>query len=162
LAVVAAASAWSPQHVSAPIRHTVVMRSRTQRYPHMSEDPPRGPLQEAWARYVLIRPEYDMDALKNSTKLRTAKSWSWEDRTPGTARTIALTAVFITLFAIPALVKNPLVFSYLLEFATLSRGGIAPEQVWSDPRNWTDFPGLFIGALGELGRLAADTLRWAF
>ena len=87
LAVVAAASAWSPQHVSAPIRHTVVMRSRTQRYPHMSEDPPRGPLQEAWARYVLIRPEYDMDALKNSTKLRTAKSWSWEDRTPGTART---------------------------------------------------------------------------
>ena len=34
-------------------------------------------IQEAWSRYVLLRPGMDMDGLRNSTKLRTARSWSW-------------------------------------------------------------------------------------
>ena len=52
-------------------------------------------LQAAWARYVLIRPEMDLDGLKNSTALRPATQWTWEQRTPGTARTILISAIVV-------------------------------------------------------------------
>ena len=66
---------------------------------------------QAWARFVLVRPGMGserpvMDELKDSTKLRTVRSWRWTDRTPGTARTIALTVVLLTLVAIPVLVSR--------------------------------------------------------
>ena len=89
-------------------------------------------IQEAWSRYVLLRPGMDMDGLRNSTKLRTARSWSWSERTPGTARTIIISVATVTLLAIPALLTNPAVFSLLLESAALSREGVTPYEFWSD------------------------------
>jgi len=91
-----------------------------------------GPLRELWSRFVLLRPGMGMDDLRQSTKLRTARSWSWEERTPGTARTIAFTVGAVTLFAVPALLRNPAVFSYLLEAADLSVQGVGPVEFWSD------------------------------
>jgi hypothetical protein len=85
-----------------------------------------GPLQDAWRRYVLLRPDMDFDSLKNSTQLRTAQDWSWDSRTPGTARTLLLSAVIVSFFAIPALLANPAVFSRLLELAALSLEGVKP------------------------------------
>ena len=87
-------------------------------------------VKDAWAKYVLIRPGMGVDELRNTTRLRTARSWSWEERTPGTARTIALTTTILGLFAIPALLSTPVVFAYLLEFATLSREGVTPAEFW--------------------------------
>ena len=92
----------------------------------------RGGLRAAWARYVLLRPDWDVEDLKNSTRLRTARSWSWEERTPGTARTIYISAALVTLFALPMLLSNPMVLAYLLETAALSREGISPADFWGD------------------------------
>ena len=89
-------------------------------------------LQEAWSRYVLLRPGMDFDELRNSTKLRTAKAWSWEDRTPGTARTVYFSVAVISLFALPVFLTNPAVITFLLETAALSREGITPGEFWSD------------------------------
>ena len=105
--------------------------SRRAREPQLRDDPERGWLQEAWAKYVLIRPGMDVDEFKESTKLRTAQGWSWEERTPGTARTLILSVAVVCLFAIPVLVTNPTVFGYLLEFAALSREGVTPAEFWS-------------------------------
>jgi len=92
-----------------------------------------GMLQDAWAKYVLIRPGMDLDGLKDSTKLRTAKSWSWNERTPGTARTVVFTVALVGLVAIPALLMNPTVFAYLVNFATLSAEGLSPWDVYIAP-----------------------------
>jgi len=105
----------------------------------------------------------DMEGLKNSTKLRTARSWSWEERTPGTARTIALSVVFVSLLAIPALLTSPAILGYVLELATLSREGVTPTDFVADeivtlqnnPSNIDPVLALF-ALLGELGRLLAD------
>ena len=86
-------------------------------------------LSDAWQKYVLIRPGMDFDELKNSTRLRTSKSWNWSERTPGTARTIVLSALIVTAIAIPVLLTNPLVLANLLEFAALSRAGVTPAEV---------------------------------
>ena len=43
-------------------------------------------LEDAWQRYVLLRPGMGMDELKETTRLRTAQEWSWGNRAPGTAR----------------------------------------------------------------------------
>ena len=83
-------------------------------------------------KFVLLRDDMSLDELRDSTKFRTAKSWSWAERTPGTARTILLTAAAITFFALPALLMNPTVFGYLLEFAALSREGVTPGEFWGD------------------------------
>ena len=48
------------------------------------------------------------------------------------ARTIAFTVGAVTLFAVPALLRNPAVFSYLLEAADLSVQGVGPVEFWSD------------------------------
>lgn len=89
-------------------------------------------VQDAWARYVLLRPGMGFDDLKNSTKLRTARTWSWQERTPGTARTLVLSVAFVSLFALPVLLANPAVLSVLLETAALSREGITPQEFWTD------------------------------
>ena len=112
-----------------PVRCTV--QSRRAREPQL-RDRERGWLQELWAKYVLIRPDMDVDEFKRSTKLRTARGWSWEERTPGTARTLVLSAALLCLFAIPVLVTNPTVFGYLLEFAALSREGVTPGEFWGE------------------------------
>jgi hypothetical protein len=104
----------------------------------------RGGLRAAWARYVLLRPDWDVEDLKNSTRLRTARSWSWEERTPGTARTIYISAALVTLFALPVLLSNPMVLAYLLETAALSREGISPAEFWGDV-----FKDLFERTIGE-------------
>lgn len=81
---------------------------------------------------MLLRPGMGMDELRNSTKLRTARSWSWSERTPGTARTLGFSAAFVCLCAIPVLLTNPTIFGYLLEFAALSREGVTPVEFWSE------------------------------
>jgi hypothetical protein len=85
-------------------------------------------LENAWRRYVLLRPDMSMDELRESTRLRTAKEWSWADRTPGTVRTIALSSMLLMLVAIPAILANPLVLPRLFEIAALSREGITPLE----------------------------------
>jgi len=99
---------------------------------------PGGWLQDAWARYVLLRPGMNPDEFKNSTRLRTARSWSWAERTPGTARTIYFSIAIITLFALPVLLTNPLVLSWLLETAALSREGVTPQE-YTPWELWADF-----------------------
>ena len=89
----------------------------------------RSPLVNWWAKYVLLRPEMGIEELKNSTSLRTAKEWSWNERTPGTARTIIISTLLVGLFAIPALLANPYVLPKLIEAAVLSREGFTPEEV---------------------------------
>lgn len=64
---------------------------------------------DAWRRYVLIRP----------AECEPADGW-WAERTPGTARTVAFMSAACTLFSLPALLKNPVVFSWLLEAAARS------------------------------------------
>ena len=92
-------------------------------------------LKDAWAKYVLIRPEMGMDDLRNSTTLRTAKEWEWETRTPGTLRTIVISTFVVCLFAIPALLANPLILPKLLEAAVLSREGYSPLEVIKETGN---------------------------
>ena len=70
-----------------------------------------------------------MDELRESTRLRTANDWRWDDRTPGTARTILIASALLTLCAIPALLANPLVLARLLEIAALDRVGVTPSDV---------------------------------
>ena len=89
-----------------------------------------GLFEDAWARFVLLRPGMDYDSLKESTKLRTAKSWSWDERTPGTARTVFFTVAFVSLVAIPVILKNPVIFAYLVNFATLSAEGYSMGDVF--------------------------------
>lgn len=116
--------------------HSAIARQRTQ--PLLLGDNSRdqspifSALKDAWSRFVLLRPGMSMDELRDSTRFRTAKSWSWKQRTPGTARTIIISVFVISVFAIPALVVNPAIFSYLLEFAALSREGISPAEVIQD------------------------------
>ena len=129
-----------------------------------------GPLQDAWQRYVLIRPGMDMDELRNSTKFRTAESWTWKQRTPGTARTIILSAVLVTLFAIPLMLRNPAVLTYVLEFASMSRVGLTPREFFSieegrifNPAFWSDeLPAVLVASVGQLGRLIADVVEALF
>ena len=134
------------------------------------EDRETNFLEDLWQRYVLIRPGMDMDELRNSTKLRTARSWSWEERTPGTARTIVITGFVITLFAIPLLLTNPTVLAYVLNLATLSREGVTPQDFFSveegrifNPSFWTnEFPAVLVASFGQLARLFADLVEWVF
>ena len=86
----------------------------------------------AWSRYVLLRDEWSMDELRNATRLRTARQWTWEERTPGTARTIILSSCFVLLAAIPAILSNPAVLPKILELAALSREGINPFDLWQE------------------------------
>ena len=111
--------------------------------------------EDVWSKYVLIRPGWKMDELKQSTKLRTARTWSWEERTPGTARTIVLSAAVIVIVAIPYLV-----IPYLLEFAALSVSGVTPQEYFA--AGSSDVASNVVGALGELGRVIADALEWLF
>ena len=102
--------------------------------PRLSEQPEkrRGRLRGAWSRYVLLRDEWSMDELRNATRLRTARQWTWEERTPGTARTIILSSCFVLLAAIPAILSNPAVLPKILELAALSREGINPFDLWQE------------------------------
>lgn len=118
--------------------------------------------EDAWQRYVLIRPGMDFDELRDTTKLRTARAWSWDDRTPGTGRTIFLTSAVVTLFAIPVLLTNPTVLSYLIEFAALSRTGVTPQEYFANIAGSEDLGSNLVGAFGELGRLIADLIEWMF
>ena len=102
-----------------------------------AEDSASNPLQDAWSRYVLLRPGMRPEELRETTQLRTAQSWSWAERTPGTARTILFTIAFITIVAIPTVLRNPAVYAYLLEFAALSREGASPAEIYKDL--WASF-----------------------
>mmetsp|Transcript_161326 Transcript_161326/g.297581 ORF Transcript_161326/g.297581 Transcript_161326/m.297581 type:complete len:219 (+) Transcript_161326:126-782(+) len=89
-------------------------------------------LEDAWQKYVLIRPGMTFKELQNSTKLRTYQYWTWENRTPGTARTLVITSVVLILAAIPVLLTNPAVFPKLIELAALSRAGVTPLEFFKE------------------------------
>jgi hypothetical protein len=76
-------------------------------------------LDDAWKRFVLIRAE-DQDC---------GDGW-WGRRTPGTARTMVISSVICSFFAVPALLKNPLIFTRLLELASLDRVGVTPMEFY--------------------------------
>ena len=116
-------------------------------------------LEDAWQRYVLLRPGMGMDELKETTRLRTAQEWSWGNRAPGTARTLIGSAALISLFAIPLLLTNPVVFAYLVEFASLSKAGVSPAEFFGSALRNLDLGSVAVGAAGELGRLGADTVE---
>merc|ERR1711990_639626 len=96
--------------------------------------PEQNWLEDAWARFVLLRPGMDVDEFRKSTELtRTpANGWSWEGRTPGTVRTILITSATLCLFAIPVLVTNPLVLPRLLEAAALSMEGFSAIEFFEE------------------------------
>ena len=90
-------------------------------------------LETAWKEFVLLRPDWESPGanLKDSTKLRTAKAWSWDERTPGTARTLLISSVLVAFFAIPAIMANPVVLTKVLELAALDVIGETPADVLS-------------------------------
>lgn len=120
-----------------------------------------------WRRFVLLRPGMEWDDLKDSTKLRTSREWSWDERTPGTARTLVITAFVVTLFAIPALLANPTSLAWLIEFAALSREGVSPEDFFRSELfeltnarfNPTAIVGTVIGLVGYVGSILARTIE---
>ena len=79
-------------------------------------------LEEAWQRFVLLRPGMTYDELETSTKYVSAGRF----RTPGTYRTILITSALVLLAAVPYIVQNPLVLGWLLELAALDRAGVTP------------------------------------
>lgn len=87
-------------------------------------------LEEAWAKYVLLRPGMSYDELRESTL-------NPETRTPGTVRTIFLTSFLCILVAIPYVLTNPAVFPRLIELAALDRIGLTPaEMLMETGRLW--------------------------
>ena len=68
----------------------------------------------------------------------------------------------MTIVAIPVLLTNPAVLSYLLEFAALSIKGVTPTEFFNAEisSGAPDVVSTFFGALGEFGRLLADGLEW--
>ena len=75
--------------------------------------------EDAWAKYVLLRPNGDDSEDRKG----------WAARTPGTARTILLSSLFCVLVALPVLLTNPVVLTRLLEAAALSREGMTPVEM---------------------------------
>ena len=131
LLLVVAAPTASGFHISvapiSPTHSTIASRG-----PIRHSSARMGPLQDAWRRYVLLRPDMGFEELKNSTQLRTANEWSWDTRTPGTARTLLISAFVVSFFAIPAILANPAVFTRLLELAALSLEGVRPLDLLRD------------------------------
>jgi hypothetical protein len=84
--------------------------------------PPASWTQDAWERYVLIRPS---DQQNESDGM-------WASRTPGTARTIIFSSILCSLAALPALVTKPAALALLVELAALGRLGITPMQMLFD------------------------------
>ena len=78
---------------------------------------------------------------------------------PGTARTLIGSAALVSLFAIPLLLTNPVVFAYLVEFASLSKAGVSPAEFFGSALRNLDLGSVAVGAAGELGRLGADTVE---
>ena len=66
------------------------------------------------------------------------------------------------MFALPALLTNPAVFGYLLEFAALSREGVTPTEFFAEEAKNGEFGlgSLVVGDLGVVGRLAADSVEF--
>ena len=100
-------------------------RSRMTR-PAASPPPAQTPNwgQEAWDRYVLLRPSSSDD--ENGEE---GAGW-WAGRTPGTARTILISSVICSFVALPALLTNPLVLTRLIELAALDRIGLTPAEMF--------------------------------
>ena len=94
---------------------------------YFQEESDQSEAEKALAKYVLLRPKMTFDELKRSTQTINFMN----GRTPGTIRTVLLSSVLLTLFAIPAIVTNPRVLVWLIELAALDRAGVSPgfEQV---------------------------------
>ena len=74
--------------------------------------------QDLWERYVLIRP----------AEKEVGEGW-WAQRTPGTGRTIFFSSIFCGLVALPYLLTNTVVLTWLIELAALDRVGVTPSEV---------------------------------
>jgi len=72
-----------------------------------------GKLNDAWVRYVLIRPDGD------------------NGRVPGTARTFIFSTFAFSVLALPYLLTRPEVLPELVEAAAASRSGINPLDLIS-------------------------------
>ena len=81
-------------------------------------------LEDAWSRFVLVRPGMTYKELKATTTGAIA------GRTPGTIRTVVLSSALVLLAAVPYIVQNPLVIGWLLELAALGRAGITPADMF--------------------------------
>ena len=92
-------------------------------------------LQDAWSRYVLIRPGMTFQELKRSStsslslECVTDLECALDSRVPGTVRTVVLTHVLCFLVAIPALLTNEHVFPKLVELAAIARLGLTPVDL---------------------------------
>ena len=86
----------------------------------MAEAPQKTMLEDAWDRYVLIRP---------GDKELKGPGW-WTTRTPGTARTFMFSSLVFTACAIPVLLTNPYVLAWLIELAALDRAGVTPMEMY--------------------------------
>ena len=51
------------------------------------------------------------------------------ERTPGTGRTIFFSSIFCGLVALPYLLTNTVVLTWLIELAALDRVGVTPSEV---------------------------------
>eukprot|EP00966_Prymnesium_polylepis_P102904 2383777-Prymnesium_polylepis.2 len=95
--------------------------------------PRAGFLEDAWAKYVLLRPGMTYDELKESTLRSTTEQFKptldKSKRTPGTVRTVLLSSVVVCLAAVPALAQNPAVLAKLIELASLDRVGVTPIEM---------------------------------
>ena len=81
--------------------------------------------QRAWAKYVLLRPDWSFDELKKSTRAINFRN----GRTPGTNRTMFFTSFLLILAAIPSIFTNEKLLYWFLELAALDRAGITPAEM---------------------------------
>ena len=130
LLVVATAAAFT----ASPSRPAVAACALRSQPLAMSSTDSRGGLQEAWARYVLLRPGMTFDELKSTTLRQPTEQFTptldTSKRTPGTVRTVLFSSLLVFLAAVPALMQNPAVLVKLIELASLDRVGFTPMEVY--------------------------------
>ena len=107
-------SIGSSAHFAAPARASLARAAPTTAILNTNSDYSKDAL---LAKYVLLRPQEQIE-----------QPTGWAARTPGTARTVLLSSVLCSLASLPLLIKNPLVLTWLLELAALSREGVTPME----------------------------------
>merc|ERR1711990_670612 len=88
----------------------------------MQQQLPTSLMQDAWSRYVLLRPGMTLDELRAATLKP-------DGRAPGTNRTIFFSSFLVILAAIPYIVTNDAVLYRIIELGALSAAGVTPAEM---------------------------------
>ena len=117
--LLASASGFNLGGKPSPSKPSASVTDRTP--PPAAGTPAPTGLQDAWDRYVLLRPQ-ERNGLPAYDSL-------WASRKPGTVRTILLSSAICSVVALPFLLTNPAVLTWLVELAALDRVGVTPQEM---------------------------------